>query len=119
MPSTKPNKEQDRLQKLREEQLRARDPGVSKIKGYDWSNHAKRTKVIQKSRQKPLLLELYDVLPGRWKGALNGFLFGVVIAIILVLVLPADWDFLALVPLLIASVVGFVLGSVIAKQNAP
>lgn len=113
------NKEQERLQRIREEQLRARDPGSSKIRGYDWSSHSKRAKAVQKSRQKPLLVELYDVLPGRWKGALNGLIFGIAVAVILGIVLPTEWDILVLVPLLFAAIIGFVLGSVLAKQRAP
>ncbi|NWF68033.1 MAG: hypothetical protein HXY40_03015 [Chloroflexi bacterium] len=102
--------ELDRLQRLRDAQIKARDPGTSKIKGYDWGKHAQRAKQIQKARQKPLLRDLYDLLPGRWKGALAGLLLGALLAALLYFLLPGEWKIAALLPLLICAVAGFIIG---------
>jgi hypothetical protein len=104
--------ERERARRILEQQLKARDPGVSKIKGYDWDKHAKRSKQIQKSRQKPLLVDLYDVLPRRWKGALWGGIVGLLPLIAGLIFLTGHWQVLGLLGLMICGVVGFVIGKV-------
>lgn len=104
-------KEQARLEKIRQQQIAARHPGASKIKGYDWSKHNKRSKEIAKSRQKPLWRELYELLPMRWRGAIIGIVFGLIVsAFLVVVVLSPDLVFLALIPPLIGGIVGMVVG---------
>ncbi len=112
-------KEQDRLQRLREDQIRARDPGASKIRHYDWSKHSQRSKEIKKKTQKPLVVDLYQSLPGRWKGTLNGLVVALFPTLVLYFFLEGDWRILAAVPLLFGGIIGFVIGGVIAKMKAP
>ncbi|MFN8372613.1 MAG: hypothetical protein U0694_07015 [Anaerolineae bacterium] len=102
--------EQERIQRLRDAQIRARDPGTSKIKGYDWAKHGKRAAEIKKSRQKPLLLEVLDIMPPRWKGAAMGVALGLIPLIAAQIFLQGDWKILGLLPILVFGIVGFVIG---------
>lgn len=104
--------ERARAQRILDQQLKARDPGVSKIKGYDWSKHAKRSQQVYKSRQKPLLVDLFDILPRRWKGALVGVAIGLLPLVAGLVFLSGEWQILGLLGLLICGVVGFVIGRV-------
>ncbi len=102
------DKLKSRAKRFRDAQVSARDPGDSKIKGYDWKKHAAKPK----RKPKPLLLDLFDVLPARWKGAFYGLLIGGVLGIILLIVLPpGDIRSLAIIPPLICLVVGMALGA--------
>ena len=107
----------ERARRIRDAQLSARDPGVSKIKGYDWSQHAKRGKTIQKSRQKPFLVDLFDIMPPRWKGAVSGAAVGLIPLIGAQIFLTGEWVILGLVGLLVCGIIGFVIGA--AMQNDP
>jgi hypothetical protein len=102
--------DQDRAQRIRDAQIKARDPGVSKIKGYDWGKHAKRVQAIKKANEKPFLVDLYDLLPSRWKGALIGVVLGLIPLIAAQIFLEGEWKLLGLLPLMIFGVVGFVIG---------
>ena len=106
----------ERARRIRDAQLSQRDPGVSKIKGYDWSKHAKRGKQIQKSRQKPLLADLFDLLPPRWKGAVMGVAVGFVPLIAAQIFLRGDWVILGLAGLLVCAIIGFVVGAATANE---
>jgi hypothetical protein len=103
--------ERTRAQRIRDAQIAARDPGVSKIKGYDWSKHAKRSQQIQYKRQKPLLLDLFDILPPRWKGAVVGLGVGILPLLAGLIFLNGDWKILGVVGLLICLIIGFVVGA--------
>jgi hypothetical protein len=102
--------DRDRAQRLSDAQIKARDPGVSKIKGYDWSKHAKRAQEIKKANEKPFLVDLYNLLPSRWKGALIGVVLGLIPLIAAQFFLEGEWKLLGLLPLMIFGVVGFVIG---------
>ena len=104
--------ERDRLSRLREAQLNARDPGESKIKGYDWKKHYAKPK----PKPKPLVVELFDILPTRWKGAFFGVLFGAVLGAFLLFLLPTEWDLMAVVPVLICGIGGMVVGKVLQED---
>jgi hypothetical protein len=106
MQNRKEQDDKDRIRRIREAQLSARDPGSSKIPGYDWGKHAAKPK----PKPKPLLLDLWDILPSRWKGALYGVILGAILGVILLFVLPGEWRVLALIPVLIAGIAGMVLG---------
>ncbi|HEX2907532.1 MAG TPA: hypothetical protein VHO69_11760 [Phototrophicaceae bacterium] len=108
----KSDSERERAQRILDQQIRARDPGVSKIKGYDWSKHAKRSQQVQQARQKPLLVELFDVLPRRWKGAAVGLLLSLIPLIAALIFIAPPWQILGLLPPLLFGVVGYVLGKV-------
>ncbi len=101
-------RERERFQRIRDSQIRSRDPGPSKITHYDWSKHKKPT-----AKSEPLLVETYHLLPGRWRSALFGVLIGLFLGILLRLLLPASLALLALVPLIICGIVGWVLGKLI------
>lgn len=107
--------ERERLKRLREQQIASRDPGASKIRNFDWSTTGK--KPITRA-PKPFLVEFWELLPKRWKGALYGFLFGVALALILVFLLPPDFDILAVAPVLIGSIVGLVIGKLFQEEIA-
>ncbi len=109
--------EPERAQRIRDAQIRARDPGASKIKGYDWDKHAKRAQQIKKNNQKPLLVELVNLLPTRWKGALVRVALGLIALIAAQIFLQGDWKILGLLPLIIFGVVGFVVGK--STQDEP
>jgi hypothetical protein len=112
--------ERERLQKLRDSQITARHPGISKIRNYDWEAHARRGRVINKklkARQKPLPLDLYDLLPRRWKGAIIGSGIGLLVLIAAAFLLSDIGVFLGLVGLVICGVVGFVLGAVLQEES--
>lgn len=109
--------EQDRYERLREAQIRARDPGPSKIRHYDWDKHAKRQKTIKKSHQKPLIVDLFDVLPSRWKGALIGLVLGIIPLIAAQLLLTGEWVVLGALGMLMLGVIGFVIGAVLNKRE--
>lgn len=108
----KSDAERARAQRILEQQLKARDPGPSKIKGYDWSKHAKRSQQVYKSRQKPLLVDLFDILPPRWKGAAVGLAIGLAPLIAGLVFLSGEWRIIGLLGLVICGVVGFVIGKV-------
>lgn len=102
--------DKERARRIQEQQIRARDPGPSKIRGYDWDKHAQRSRQVHKSRQKPLLVDLFDILPRRWKGAVVGLAVGLLPLIAGQVFLPGDWKILGLLGLMICGVVGFVIG---------
>jgi hypothetical protein len=98
MPSEQ--SERERLQRLRDAQITSRNPGTSKIPGYDWQQHARRGQQIKASRkaaQKPLLIDLFLILPHRWRGAVIGTLVGAIPAIIARLLLSEEMVLLAVV----------------------
>jgi hypothetical protein len=106
----KGDSERDRAQRILDQQLRARDPGVSKIKGYDWSQHATRSKQVHKSRQKPLFVEIFEVLPRRWKGAGVGLLLSLIPLLAALIFIAPPWQILGLLPPLLFGIVGYVIG---------
>jgi hypothetical protein len=107
--------ERRRLERLRQQQLGTRDPGASKIKGYDWSIHAQRSKALKRRRQS-IFGEVFGVLPTRFRGVLIGGLVGSVGSIIILVLVPDTWKPLALVPLLICAIGGWVLGATIQEN---
>ncbi len=104
------NEEQERrrAEQIRESQIRARDPGPSKITHYDWSKHKKPPR-----KQEPLLVETYHLLPTRYRGLAIGALIGLILGIILKLVLPAQLGLLAILPILVCGIMGWVLGKLL------
>ncbi len=74
--------ERERLARLRDKQLKDRDPGPT-VK-VNWKGKSAR-------KQDPLLKEFFSVLPPRAKGAVIGFGMGAVLSIASGLILPTDW----------------------------
>lgn len=110
--SNQADKERKRIEDIQRKQIASRDPGPSKIRGYDWSKHtAKAQRIAKKKQDTPLLVELFDILPNRWRGMMMGLAFmGVVSAFLWFVVLNDDWKFLVLLPLMIGGIVGYILG---------
>jgi hypothetical protein len=107
------NKERERLQRLRDQQITARDPGPSKIRGYDWQKHAQRGQEIKakrKAEQKPLLIELFMILPKRWQGAMIGVSVGALPAIAARLLLSGEWVLVAVIPPIVFGIIGYASG---------
>ncbi|MDZ4764028.1 MAG: hypothetical protein SGI73_05700, partial [Chloroflexota bacterium] len=95
--------ERQRAQRLTDQQIATRNPGASKIRGYDWDAHSKRSKQIQKTRKRGIKA-LLSVLPGRWRGVTTGLLFSTPWSLVGVLLLPAEFDVLALIPMLLCAI---------------
>lgn len=101
------DKEKERLKKIREAQIKARDPGSSKICNYDWGKHAQ----LAERKQKMTLRTLFLDLPGRWQGAMAGFFFGTGLAIFMnILFLTDTTRLLVFIPMIISMIIGFVVG---------
>ncbi|GAB4574326.1 MAG: hypothetical protein Kow0077_20310 [Anaerolineae bacterium] len=112
------DQERERLQRLRDRQLQARDPGAPvKVK---WKGG-------QPTRQEPLLTAIWRTLPGRGKGLLFGFLFGVVFSIVVtnaITAVVAGWELEGVPPTLIGAlcggaffVVSMAVGMIIGKAT--
>jgi hypothetical protein len=106
-------KEKARLKRLRDDQIKSRDPGVSKIRHFDWGTTGRKS--ITK-KPKPFLAELWEILPGRWKGAIYGSIFGLVLGLILLIILPNELDILAAIPILLGFIVGMVIGKTVQYE---
>jgi hypothetical protein len=108
--------DQERAQRIQDAQIRARDPGASKIKGYDWEKHGKRAQQIKKNNQKPLIVEFFDLMPSRWKGALVGLVLGFIPLIAAFIFLEGEWKVIGVLALLIFGVVGFIIGATTSDE---
>jgi len=97
------DRERERLARLREKQLRDRDPGSSvKVK---WKGES----AIKKE---PLMKEVFGVLPGKVQGAIVGGVFGIVVSIVAGLVIPDPFGLVCgSVAFLVAIGVGMVVGN--------
>lgn len=113
--------DKERARRIRAQQLSARDPGDSKIPGYNWNNHYKKKRkmdaVARYNAQRPLVIELWEALPPRWKGLLAGFLLGTIVGMFVIFLLPEDLRFLILIPQLIGMVMGMIVGK--SMQDDP
>jgi hypothetical protein len=116
MPLSPEEQERQRVARLRQQQIGARDPGPSKIRGYDWGKAAQRTKAIQKKKQRPFIAELFDVFPTRWKGVIYGLLLSIVPTLVIIAMTQDVWRVLALLPPLIFGIGGWVLGSLFQEK---
>ena len=97
------DRERERLARLREQQLRARDPGSSvKVK---WKGES----AIKKE---PLLKEFFGVLPGKAQGAIVGGLFGIVVSVAAGLLIPDPFGWVCGSMAFVAGIgMGFVVGN--------
>ena len=105
--------DKERAKRLRDRRIAERHPGESKIKGYDWARHAAKPK----PKQKPFLIELFDIMPGRWKGAAMGVAFGAILGLILMLVVSEELRALALLPILMCGMGGMVIGKLMQDDS--
>ena len=72
-------------------------------------------KKAAKKKQRPLLIELFDILPARWKGILLGLLLSLGPSYLISLNTTGDARLLSVAPLLGFILVGFIVG--LAVQN--
>lgn len=113
--------ERERLQRLRDQQIKARDPGDSMIPGYDWKRHAEHgRKIVAKQRRqarKPFLLALYEVMPGRAQGAVFGFLVLAIPSVAGLLFVHGEWQMLLIIPPLIGAGMGYLIGMMLEPDR--
>lgn len=98
----------ERIKRIRERQLRTRDP-----KAYD----RKIMKKVSTGHRKKSQLTFRDVLkdiPGGWWGMLFGAFFGIVVAVPVSTVMEVSWaEYLGIVIVFACIVIGRVLGAVL------
>ncbi|MBL8130722.1 MAG: hypothetical protein JNL42_02595 [Anaerolineae bacterium] len=116
MPLSAEEQERQRIARLRQQQVSARDPGPSKIRGYDWSVHAAKGRQMRKNR-KPFLIELVEILPGRWKGVLLGLIVSLLPTLAIAAAAPPEMALLALLPPLLFGIGGYVIGIVLQDKT--
>jgi len=78
--------EQERLRRIRQQQLSARDPGRKQRKVQQTITHKHRRRTQSFS-----FGQMWAEVPYRWKGAFFGFIFGVIAIFVLPLVMDPDW----------------------------
>ena len=109
--------DRERIRRIQERQLADRNPGDSKIKGYDWDKHFEKKRQVDTRRKKeakrPLLFTLWEALPSRWKGFGYGFCLGTIIGITLLFFVPPEWRMVFVIPQLVGAVMGLILGKVL------
>lgn len=108
-PMNAEERERQRLQRLRESQIRSRDPGPSKIRHYDWSHQRQRPR-------RSLRRELVDAVPTRMRGLAFGLLFGIVVALLVGVAAPG-LHVLGVAAIPVSMVVGWILGMVVQSQE--
>jgi hypothetical protein len=111
MSSYDSEKERERARRIRDAQIEQRDPGP-RIKDVNWTREGQ-----PKRKPEPLLVSMFNVLPGRYQGALIGLVLGLLLVIVAVLVLPSDLKILGLAGLLICCVLGFAVGGATDKNK--
>ena len=105
------DKELERLMRLREQQIRTRDPHA---KGREL--HGRLAERGRRHR-KPVTLqgtlqEMLTDIPGKWQGAIIGGTLGLVISIVLAVAVGAYWVALVgLAATIVLAIVGYFLGT--------
>ena len=98
--------ESDRLRRIREQQLRARDPqkGQRKI--------SNRVSSQYKTRKKYTSSTAMSDIPHKWKGLFGGAILGVLVWVGLIVFVNADWvDTVGLVVAFLLPALGFLFGA--------
>lgn len=102
----KQSDEIERLERLRERQLKARDP-LAKQRRIERKVTARRRKL---KKQESLLSILTDV-PRKWQGVVIGALAGMLISIVLTMAVEATWaEYAGLGAVLFLVLVGYSIG---------
>ncbi|MBK8025073.1 MAG: hypothetical protein IPK19_27620 [Chloroflexi bacterium] len=100
MSTTREVQERQRIASLRQQQIRQRAPK---------SSSAARGRAVQ-AKQRPLLIAVFALLPGRWKGILAGAVVGTILSFFVSIQLTGDQRLLAILPLLGLIVAGYGAG---------
>ncbi len=110
-------RERERLRKLREEALRRRDPGSSKIPGYNWDRPSqiasRRQERLGKAKKEGGFSDLHPA----WQGTLLGLLIGGVLSLLLLAVVSSQNQRFAAVPVVALTMLGFALGWAMYTQT--
>ncbi len=100
----------ERLKRLRDRQIQARDPHVKKR---EW--HQRVSMQQRKKRQRftfGALMREIDDIPNKWKGAVIGATIGTIVLAVLMAAVEADWAILVGIALIaILMLIGFVFGA--------
>jgi uncharacterized protein YacL len=106
------NDEIERLTRLRDRQLNARDPMAHNTQ----LQH--RISGQRRGKKKMSFEDMLKAIPRKWWGLIIGLAAGVVIWIILTLITTAFWvDLVGLVLGLILAIVGFIIGQAFDARN--
>jgi uncharacterized protein YacL len=107
------NDELERLQRLRERQLSARDPRA-KERRTQRKVAARRRKLRKRLTLKDILLDI----PYKWQGVIIGAIIGVIISIVLTLTVESSWvELLGLLAVLFIAMIGFVIGQALDARE--
>ena len=102
-----PDKEQERLRRLRSQQLQSRDPGKKqrKIQHHITNQYHRTSKDFTLSRA-------WNDLHHRWRGLIIGAALGILVAVLLAIATDESWgDLLGIIAILLFSVIGLMIGS--------
>ncbi len=109
------NDEIERLKRLRDKQLTARDPQV-----YQRKLHQQISQKQKKHKSKKTgLKDILDVIPRKWLGIVIGGLLGIAVWVILNLVAAtASWaDIAGLAAIVLLAIIGFIIGQAFDVRN--
>ena len=113
------NAEKERARRIRQAQIADRDPGDSKIKGYNWDRHYHKKREVDKQKKQAaerlLVFVLWESLPTRWRGFAYGLVVGTIIGIIVVLIVPPEWRPLIVVPQGLGMILGLIIGKAVEE----
>ncbi len=98
--------EQERLIKLRDQQLRARDPHT-----YDKKVLRTVSRRRRRRHKRVTLGEMFRDIPQKWRGLIIGAVIGMGLAILLPLLIEGTWGEVAgLIAILFLAIVGYFIG---------
>ena len=111
--------EKERARRIRQAQIADRDPGDSKIKGYNWDRHYQKKRRVDKQKtrdaERPLVIVLWETLPTRWRGFAYGLLVGTIIGVIVIFVVPPELRVLMVIPQGLGMIIGLAVGKVMEE----
>ena len=100
-------KELERLRRLRNQQIRSRDPGTKQRK----LQH-NITQQYQRTSKQMTLGSAWATLHHRWKGLIIGLVFGIIVAVVLSLTTDESWtELIGILAIIMFALIGLVIGS--------
>ena len=109
--------EKERVRKIIERQIANRNPGDSRIRGYNWDKHNEKNQRNaarkKKESERFLLFTLWDTLPQDLKWGGYGFFIGTLVGLPMLL-LPPEWRLLMAIPPLIGAILGMLLDKLLS-----
>ena len=110
---SKRNKELERLERLRQQQLQARDP-LAKQRKIERKVVARR----RGSKEKVSFKSMITDVPYRWRGAILGAVLGIVISIVLPNLVEGSWaEWIGLLAVVVLALLGFMFGRAIDLRD--